>query len=363
MTKELYIGIMSGTSLDGVDVVLCEIKPKQCTLLASYEHPFPASLKEEILHVIQNPVPIRNIGLLDHRLGILFAEAVNTFLDKEKIDAMHVRAIGSHGQTLWHETESETPFTMQLGDPSIIAARTYIKTIADFRRKDVAQGGTGAPFAPAFHQFMFGNTGYKVAVINIGGMANISILGKKLLGYDTGPGNVLMDLWTAKHKGLPYDKDGAWAREGSVSEALLKRMLQDPYFSAPYPKSTGREKFNRQWLQQLLDMTAFADIPAMDVQRTLLELSAKSIADAIKTFDLDIVMFSGGGAKNTFLIERLSDLLPASMQINIIEQADTLEAMAFAWLAYKRLHKGRVRLSAVTGAKVDTILGGVYEWY
>lgn len=376
MRKEKYIGLMSGTSLDGIDVVLCEISKKGCALMASDEHPFPPMLKDEILALVSSPVPIRNAGVLDHKLGTLFAEAVRHFMEKEEIDPASIRAIGSHGQTVWHAPEGAYPFSMQLGDPNIIAVETGISVVADFRRKDMALGGSGAPFAPAFHKFLLGTDDGSVCVVNIGGIANITVLGKPLIGYDSGPGNMLMDAWALKHRGVPYDKDGAWAREGHVIYPLLDAMMDDPYFSQSYPKSTGREKFDLEWIMAHCRVLSPDNIPPkpgeedaarsqsstvkkQDVQRTLLELTALSIANEVLKFNPDILMLCGGGAKNGFLLERMEALMP-NVQLGVMEHADSLEAMAFAWLAYKRIHREHVDLKAVTGAKANGILGGIY---
>jgi len=359
MSKEKYIGIMSGTSLDGVDVVLCSINKSSCGLLASYEHPFPRSLKEEVMHMLSAPLSLQQVGELDHKLGTLFAEAVTAFLEKEKIDPKQIRAIGSHGQTLWHQPEGEHSFSMQLGDPNMIAVRTGLKVVADFRRKDMALGGSGAPFAPAFHRFLLGTNDGSACVANIGGIANITVLADPLVGYDTGPGNMLMDMWILKYKNLGYDKDGTWAKEGKVNYLLLDRMMEDAYFAMDYPKSTGREKFNLDWLNNVLDVGVKIPRPA-DVQRTLLELTALSLSNEVLKFNPDMLLLCGGGAKNGFLVERIAALMP-NIQMGIMDNADSLEAMMMAWLAYKRLHNEHVHLKEVTGASQNSILGGVYS--
>ena len=359
MRKEKYIGIMSGTSLDGVDVVLCEIDTENCTLIHSLEYPMSQELKNDILSMIAGKTTLTEVGQIDHRLALLFTQAVGALLIRDNIDSTQVRAIGLHGQTLWHQPQGRYPFTMQLGDPNILCAKTGIPVVADFRRKDVALGGQGAPFAPAFHEFIFDNINASVAIVNIGGMGNITVLGDRLIGYDTGCGNVLMDLWIAEHKDLSYDKDGAWAKEGKVEYALLDIMMADDYFSQSYPKSTGREKFNSVWLTQQLN--AQRSTPnAEDVQRTLLELTALSISNEVLKFNRDIVLLCGGGAKNAFLVERIKVLLP-SIEVAIAGNADEIEAMTFAWLAYKRIHREKVNLKEVTGASENTILGGIYE--
>lgn len=356
MAKERYIGIMSGTSLDGVDVVLCEINASECTLLSSLEYPIPLELKSDILRMIESKSTLEALGELDHRLGLLFTQAVGALLIRENIEAGSIKAIGSHGQTLWHAPTGDHPFTMQLGDPNILTARTGIPVVTDFRRKDVALGGQGAPFAPAFHEFIFSNIKNSIAIVNIGGMANITILGDKLIGYDTGCGNALLDLWIAEHQALSYDKDGAWAKTGSVDYGLLDRMMSDSYFEASYPKSTGREKFNRAWLQ---DCLAGATHNPEDVQRTLLEFTALSISNEVLRFNRDIVVLCGGGAKNKFLVERIKTLMP-NIEVTIAAHADEMEAMTFAWLAYKRLHHEKVNLKDVTGASENAVLGGIY---
>ena len=360
MAKELYIGIMSGTSLDGVDVVLCNISSRQCKLLSSLEYPMPLALKTDILAMINSESTLEQMGQLDHRLGLLFTEAVGALIIRENIDISQIKAIGSHGQTLWHAPFGKNPFSMQLGDANIMTVKTGIAVVSDFRRKDVALGGQGAPFAPAFHAFLFSSLSDHVAIVNIGGMANITVLDEKLIGYDTGCGNVLMDMWILKHQDLAYDKDGAWAKEGKVIYPLLDRMIDDDYFSQAYPKSTGREKFNEAWLDNCINDIGIGASRPTDIQRTLAELTAISIANEVLKFNRDIVLLCGGGAKNAFLVERLKVLMP-SIEVAIAQNADMIEAMTFAWLAYKRLHKEKVNLKDVTGASDNAILGGIYE--
>jgi len=356
MIKERYIGIMSGTSLDGVDVALCEIDNLECTLVSSLEYPIPLELKSDILTMIEGKSTLEAIGELDHRLGLLFTQAVGALLIRENIDASSIKAIGSHGQTLWHAPTGEYPFSMQLGDPNILAAKTGIPVVADFRRKDVALGGQGAPFAPAFHEYLFSSVSEHIAILNIGGMANITVLSEKLIGYDTGCGNVLLDMWIAEHQGSTYDKDGEWARTGTLDYSLLDIMISDEYFTQAYPKSTGREKFNKAWLQGYL--SGHTHNPE-DVQRTLLELTAMSISNEVLKFNRDLLLLCGGGAKNSFLVERIKALMP-NVEVAIATNADYIEAMTFAWLAYKRVHNEVVNLKDVTGARENAVLGGIY---
>lgn len=358
--SELYIGVMSGTSLDGVDVVLCEIDSKSCKLLFSSEYPFEEELKEDVLHAINAPITLEFIGHLDTRLGELYARVIQTFIEEKNVNPKDITAIGLHGQTLWHQPNGDFPFSMQLGNPHAITAKTNISVVCDFRRKDVALGGQGAPFAPAFHKEIFGSLGRKTAVVNIGGMANITFLDGELRGYDTGVGNVLMDYWIQECKNLSFDKDGKFAACGNINEELLKSFLSDAYFQKLPPKSTGREYFNATWLASR--MPIFQTISDEDIQRTLLELTAKSIANEVLNTPTDLLLVCGGGAKNSFLMQRLQELckIEVAKSDDYGVSSDFLEAMAFAWLAYKRVHNEKVELSSVTGASRDSVLGGVY---
>ena len=367
MKKELYIGIMSGTSLDGIDVALCKIDDSSCKLIGSLEYPFDKKLKKEILEVISGSTTLEQIGTLHVRLAHLFASAINELLEKENIDSSNIIAIGSHGQTLWHQPDAEFPFSMQLGCPSVLHVETNIQVVADFRSMDIANGGQGAPFAPAFHQFLFGSgisipqIGNKnVAVLNIGGMANITIVGDILKGWDVGCGNVLLDLWASLHVGTSFDKNGEFAKSGTLHVELLKAMLDDDYFKKLPPKSTGREYFNQKWIGKYL--MQFKSIKNEDIQRTLLELTAMSIANDVKKTDTNLLVVCGGGAKNIFLMQRLRELCKIEVVVSdeLGVSGDFMEAMIFAWLAYKRVHKEKVSLSCVTGAKQDSILGGIY---
>ncbi|MEA3371930.1 MAG: anhydro-N-acetylmuramic acid kinase [Campylobacterota bacterium] len=358
--NELYIGVMSGTSLDGIDVALCEIDSTSCKLISAEEYPFDKELKREILEVIDGITTLKQIGSLDKRLGSAFAHAVNRFIREKEINTESITAIGLHGQTLWHEPDSEFPFSMQLGCPSRVVAETNIDVVSDFRSMDIVNGGQGAPFAPAFHQFVFSALEKKVAVLNIGGMANITLLGDELTGWDTGCGNVLMDMWISKCENTPFDRDGAFAQSGSLNEDLLNAMLSDSYFQKLPPKSTGREYFNETWFASHLPI--FNSIKDEDIQRTLLELTAFSIADDLKNRDLELVVVCGGGAKNSFLMQRIQEL--SQLEVKPSDafgvSSEFMEAMAFAWLAYQRIHAKEVKLSSVTGAKKNSILGGIY---
>ncbi|WP_415396906.1 anhydro-N-acetylmuramic acid kinase [Sulfurimonas sp. CS5] len=358
--SELYIGVMSGTSMDGVDIALCEIDASHCSLIASAEFKFDSEVKAEILEMINGSTTLKQVGTIDNKLGNIFADAINAFIKKESIDAKSITAIGLHGQTLWHAPDAEFGFSMQLGDANVVSAKTEIQVVADFRRMDIANGGQGAPFAPAFHQEIFKHLSKKTAVLNIGGMANITILGEELKGWDTGCGNVLMDYWSSVHIDKNYDKDALFALSGEVKEELLESFLEDEYFTKLPPKSTGREYFNPTWLSNHLPL--FDTIKAEDIQRTLLELTAKSIANDANNTGAELLIVCGGGAKNPLLMQRLHELCKAEVKVSdeFGVSREYMEAMAFAWLAYKRVHREVVELSSVTGATKDSILGGVY---
>lgn len=366
MNKELYIGVMSGTSLDGVDTALVEIEDNQLRLLASHEYPIPEKLKQRILNIcIGQQTNLVEVGEIDHQLGKLYAEAINRLLDACGYTASQVTAIGNHGQTVFHQPNSDSPFTMQLGDANIIAALTGIDTVADFRRKDMALGGQGAPLVPAFHQSIFKPSDSSVVVLNIGGIANISVLrpNQPVIGYDTGPGNMLMDAWCYQHTGQSYDKNGQLASQGKVNQALLSDLLAEPYLELAAPKSTGRELFNLDWLESHLERHA---LPVEDVQRTLCELTAVTIADEVRKYligDTPELLVCGGGAQNPLLMERLHHHLPKWRVMTTNDKgvdSDNMEAMAFAWLAYRRIHNLPSNLPDVTGASKLTSLGVIY---
>lgn len=392
----LYIGMMSGTSLDGMDAVLCQFnnsddnnsdktqRPMQ--LLASYSQKFPKRLHKVLLALCE-PNNLAELELAESELehswseldwfgwasreyGEFASNVINRLLQQADIDSDSVLAIGCHGQTVRHRPQAG--FSLQLVDANIIAERTGISVVSDFRRRDMAAGGQGAPLVPAFNQALFADPSSTRVFLNLGGIANITILPAvgKVIGYDTGPANLLLDAWTRQHSNKDFDASGAWAESGQVIEPLLNQLLGSPFFAQPYPKSTGREDFNLSWLQSELrnfDQTS-TDIrySAADVQATLVELTAISASDQINRFmdqqDRNRVYVCGGGALNTYLIKRLQAHLP---QWQVTTSADLgleptwVEAVAFAWLARQTLMGETSNLPAVTGASKGVVLGQV----
>ena len=361
--EEHFLGLISGTSADGVDVALVEFDP-QPRISAAATYPYPEALRDRILDLARNApsVALDELGTLDVAIARHFADSANALLAQAGVDAAAITALGSHGQTVRHKPLGEFPFTMQLGDPSVIAEITGITTIADFRRGDIAAGGQGAPLAPAFHSAALAN-GNRRALLNLGGIANVTVFDDDgdVLGFDTGPANCLMDAWAVRHIGQPRDEGGAWASQGTVNQALLSRLLADPYFALPAPKSTGREQFNLDWLEQhLID-----GVSAVDVQATLLALSVQTIATAIRNNGpaVDEILGCGGGVHNAGLMTALADALApikVGSTADIGIDPDFVEAAAFAWLARERVHGRPGNLPSVTGARGPRLLGAIF---
>lgn len=368
LSSQYFIGLLSGTSIDGVDCVLADFAHPRPQLIATHSEPIPQAIRKDILSLCADKgLSLVQLGETDVALGKVFAMAVNHLLDKCDLRAGDILAIGSHGQTVKHHPTGDNAFTLQIGDPNTISERTGITTIADFRRKDMAAGGQGAPLAPLFHQSYFTDNNVRRAVLNIGGIANITLLKHdqhtQLTGFDNGPGNVLMDSWINLKQGLPYDAAGQWAASGAVQAGLLSRLLDEPYFARPFPKSTGRELFNLDWLQSRL--AEFDGVSSADVQATLLELTARSIAHSVdwSARGIEEVAVCGGGAHNTALLGRLSQLLPGIRVFSSEElglSPDWVEGMAFAWMASKTWKGEPIDCQSVTGAAGSRILGGIY---
>lgn len=369
---ELYIGLMSGTSMDGVDAVLVDLADAPPTCVATHEEPLPDSLRERLLALSapQWRGRLEELGTADVEVGHLFARAARAVLEIGGVPPAEVLAIGSHGQTVRHRPEGDPPFSLQIGDPAVIAERTGISVVADFRRRDVAAGGQGAPMVPAFHAAWLRREGEDRAVLNLGGMANLTLLpgdrGRPVGGFDTGPGNVLMDAWVARHRQRRWDADGAWAAEGQVVDELAQALLADPYFRRPPPKSTGREQFHLGWLQAAVDRLPDPPRPA-DVQATLLEVTARSVADALARHGAGTrrLVVCGGGALNRRLLERLTAVVGPGVTVETAAAHGLdprwVEATAFAWMAREALAGRPANVPEVTGAARPVVLGGIYR--
>ncbi|WP_456375742.1 anhydro-N-acetylmuramic acid kinase [Thiolapillus sp.] len=364
-----YIGLMSGTSMDGIDAALISTHPTGIRLLHTLSHPWPAALEQRLrAQASRASCTLQEYGEIDHLCAQQFSQAALSLLDSAGIPASRIRAIGSHGQTLYHHPSSVVPFTLQIGDPSVIAENTGITVVADFRRRDIAAGGQGAPLVPAFHQALFHSPEKNRVILNIGGIANITVLpaaGDCITGFDTGPGNCLMDGWCRKSQNQPYDASGEWAAQGNVHPPLLQSLLQDDYFRQSPPKSTGTEYFNQEWLEARLRQ--YPEIPDHDVQASLLALTAVTVSQAILNWagDTDEILVCGGGAHNRQLMTELSRRLspiPVAPTDNIAGgiSPDWVEAAAFAWLAKQTLTGAPGNLPEVTGARHPVILGGIY---
>lgn len=355
--------------MDGIDAAVIDLSQDKPCVIATHEHPIPKNLQDAITPLfLPGKDNIDALGSADQQLGECFAEAVITLLKQANLNSEQIVAIGSHGQTVRHRppgVNTPHPFTLQIGDPNIIAARTGITTVADFRRRDIAFGGQAAPLAPAFHQAMFHSASHNRAIINIGGIGNITYLPSrgKILGFDTGPGNGLLDAWTIRHQNQPFDRDGQWASQHTSSSALLAVLKSHPFLQRLPPKSTGREDFNLPWLEQQLQ--GFDNLNPGCVQATLLQLTTETIVDAILLLPthVDEIFICGGGALNKALMTSLTERCkPSSVDstTSLGISPEWVEATAFAWLARQTIARLPGNVPAVTGASKPTVLGGIY---
>jgi len=370
-TSDLFIGLMSGTSADGVDCALVDLAGARPVLMAHRTTPYPDALRKRILDLAQGRYDgadaIGQLGSLDAELGEFFGDAISHLLAHERLSASQICAIGSHGQTIRHGPhQTPRPFTLQIGDPNRIAARTGIVTVADFRRMDLAQGGEGAPLVPGFLHHYFKAERERLVFLNIGGIANVTLWPSRHadpIGFDTGPGNTLIDAWISEQTGCACDRDGFYSGQGACIPELLERFLEDPYFDTPPPKSTGPEYFSPDWLRARI--RSGRSYRPVDIARTLVTLTAASAARAIQVYtpSSEQVAVSGGGAKNPHIMAELQNRMPTKAVIGTDRlglDPDGLEAMAFAWLAKQRLLHAAGNLPSVTGARVRGCLGGVY---
>lgn len=359
---------MSGTSLDGIDAALIDFSQQQIKLLHHHSHRIPPELRKKLLQLALNEpgISLDLLGETDTELGDLFADAANTLLTQSGHTARDIRAIGSHGQTIRHQPAGKHPFTLQIGDPNRIAYKTGITTVADFRRKDMAAGGQGAPLVPAFHNTLFRKKNEHRVILNIGGIANITVLpgdGGSCSGFDTGPGNMLMDAWIQHHRQKSFDLNGEWAASADADPRLTEELMNDAFIHQSPPKSTGREHYHLNWLEQQLKK--LPPINAASVQASLCLFTAQSIQHAIRKFvpETQRVMVCGGGVHNRQLMHHLNTLLKPAI-VETTDQyglhPDWVEATAFAWLAKQTLENKPGNLTAVTGAAREVILGGIY---
>ncbi|WP_245923069.1 anhydro-N-acetylmuramic acid kinase [Leucothrix arctica] len=363
---EHYIGIMSGTSMDAIDAVLVRFNTDNTLdTIHTHSQSFPDSLRQNLIELIQPSWTgsLSDIASLNAELGSIYGETVNQLLRDCDIAKDDITAIGNHGQTIWHQPEHEHAYSWQLGDANRISEASGITTVADFRNRDIAASGEGAPLVPAFHEAVFAHPKETRVIVNIGGIANISLLSpdKDVIGFDTGPGNGLMDAWCLKHLGKAYDENGKWAAQGSIIPELLTQMLADPYFARSFPKSTGKELFNLAWLAPFLS----PEMAAEDVQATLLELTARSIVESVKaaTDEITTMYVCGGGFKNKQLMARLQALLgdtKLDLTTSLGVDAEWVEAVAFAWLARQTILGLPGNLPSATGAKGFRVLGAIY---
>ena len=363
---ELFIGLMSGTSMDGIDAALVDFAANRVQLVATHAHAYSSTLQQQLDQTLGLEDPLdSDLTALDMAVGEAFAAAANELLTHAGIDAAAITAIGSHGQTIRHEPAAPEPYSLQIGAPETIAAQTGIDVVADFRRADIEAGGQGAPLVPAFHQAVFASPHETRVILNIGGIANITLLpaapSRAVTGFDTGPGNTLMDIWAHRELGFTMDIDGRWAAGGRINEQLLAALLRDPYFATHPPKSTGREYFNLEWL---LQHTGTEQLAAQDVQATLCELTARSVAEAMRLYCRDTarLLVCGGGVHNAQLLRRLAANLPAITLESTARHGldpDWVEAAAFAWLAQQALAGKPGNIPAVTGATHPVQLGRI----
>ena len=358
----LFIGVMSGTSLDGADAALVDFASPAPRTLAFATVPYPETLRQQLMTLSHPGGDALDLaGDVSIALADIYAAVVDAAIVQAKVDRKSVRALGVHGQTVRHRPDRG--FTLQLNDPARVAERTGIDVVADFRRRDVAAGGQGAPLVPAFHEAVFRDATRARAVVNIGGISNVTWLapGKATVGFDCGPGNVLLDGWTKRHTGAGFDADGRWAATGRIDEALLARLLEEPYLREKPPKSTGRELFHLDWLDRRLP----AGLRPEDVQATLTRFTARGIVDAIDRFcpGTAEIYLAGGGARNATLVAHIRALAkdrPVDSTDALGVPTQQVECMAFAWLAMKCIDREPVDMAAVTGAKGPRIMGAIY---
>ena len=363
----IYLGLISGTSMDAIDAALVDFDVAPLSIIATSATPFEPDLKRRVSALIDHAdrVALDEVGQIDVELGKAFARAALALMQSAGISVDRITAIGSHGQTLRHRPDLDVPFTWQIGDPNVLAEMTGVSVVADFRRRDVAAGGQGAPLLPVFHDQVFRSDDEDRVIANLGGIANITILtrGGSITGFDTGPANRLLDAWIAQHQGKDFDAEGAWAASGRVDETLLNELLDEPYLRLAPPKSTGRELFNLPWLENKLGLFSR---PPRDVQATLQQFTARTLAAAVRQYAPGASLYvCGGGAHNLGLLNAIAALIAPNRVASTSAlglDPDYVEAVAFAWFAKRTLEGLTSSAGSVTGAKGARILGGVYRY-
>ena len=366
MSEENIIGMLSGTSRDGVDAVLVNFSPGEMNLLHASCTAYPSAIKVTLEQVLETGGPPGKgvAAVLDENLGKFFARIAQNLVKEAGMEMRDVHVIGSHGQTVWHDPDAETPVSIQLGKAELITRGTNTTVVANFRGADLQAGGQGAPLAPLLHHKIFRSDDEYRAVLNLGGIANLSLLPVDggVSGYDCGPGNCLMDAWTLRHLQKDYDDGGRWASKGKVDKALLEKLLADPYFSLPPPKSTGLEYFNMTWLENLLGDARLSEV---DIQATLTELTAISVANSLRQCGEPVrLLVCGGGVRNTFLLRRIAAALPDVIVESTARYGadpDWVEGLLFAWLARERLNEHPQNTPPITGASRPVLLGDIYQ--
>jgi len=363
--EKIIIGLMTGTSADSLDCAAVSFRDDEMKVIGLSNYALPKRIQNEIFVLSNsNLIDQSKLKVIDEKLGKFFLEKTRHFLKTQSIEPNEVYAIGSHGQTIKHEPNSSTPISIQIGDPQIISDDLEIITVANFRQDDLEAGGQGAPLSPLFHREMFFSEVEERVIINIGGITNVSFLSKeKLLGFDTGPGNCLMDFWSRKNQIGPFDNNGSWAKSGNINEQLLEIMISDDFFSKLPPKSTGPDYFGSKWLERYLNSFK-KNLSPEDVQCTLAELTALSLANSLSSVKNthNHLYLCGGGAQNSFLMERIENLSSTKCftTSDLGVDPDFLEAICFAWLAKQRLENRKFRMTEITGSKKEVFLGRVY---
>jgi len=363
---EIYVGLMSGTSVDSVDCATLDLSSEEVRVLSCKNFEIPKDLKKDIIQSSQSEkIEQELIDDLDFRMAEVLVESVKEIISDSNIEVKDIKAIGSHGQTIKHEPRSETPYTLQIGDPQKISNDLNITTVGNYRHDDIEAGGEGAPLTPVFHNTVFGSDGKKKVIVNIGGITNITALNyPELIGFDTGPGNCLMDCWNRIHNVGNYDDRGSWASSGTINQSLLGVMMEDEYFSRKYPKSTGPDYFSHEWIQKNL-LKLSKEIPAEDVQATLVQVTVVSLIESINSLNLseENIYLCGGGVHNDFLCGEINKQIKkrVSTTIELGIDPDYLEAICFGWLAKQRIENKSFNLSEITGSKGEVYLGRIYK--